>query len=97
MIATNDQKVFRVFAPDGSVWKCERNGVSPRMLWKLLANDLIEDEPQTAIITAVPTTIRMRLSKVGRRAEGRNTPEQGRPRLQCSNSMEEFATLPLLC
>ncbi|MGY4366816.1 hypothetical protein ACVW1A_002881 [Bradyrhizobium sp. LB1.3] len=65
MIATNDQKVFRVFGPDGSVWKCERNGVSPRMLWKLLANDLIEDEPQTAIITAVPTTIRMRLSKVG--------------------------------
>ncbi|MGY4368824.1 hypothetical protein ACVW1A_004889 [Bradyrhizobium sp. LB1.3] len=51
MIATNDQKVFRVFGPDGSVWKCERNGVSPRMLWKLLANDLIEDEPQTAIFT----------------------------------------------
>jgi hypothetical protein len=45
MIATNDQKVFRVFGPDGSVWKCERNSVSPCMLRELLANDLIEDEP----------------------------------------------------
>ncbi|AMA59393.1 hypothetical protein BCCGELA001_26070 [Bradyrhizobium sp. CCGE-LA001] len=65
MIATNDQKVFRIYGPNGSAWKCERNGVSPRMLWKLLANELIEDEPQTAVTIAVPATIRMRLSKVG--------------------------------
>ena len=35
------------------------------MLWKLLANELIEDEPQTAVTTAASTTIRTRLSKVG--------------------------------
>jgi hypothetical protein len=65
MIATNDQKVFRTYGPNGSAWKCERNGVSPRMLWKLLAHELIEDEPQTAVTTDTPATIRMRLSKVG--------------------------------
>ena len=65
MIATNDQKVFRTYGPNGSAWKCERNGVSPRMLWKLLAHELIEDEPQTAVTTAASTTIRTRLSKVG--------------------------------
>jgi len=65
MIATNDQKVFRTYGPKGSAWKSERNGVSPRVLWKLLANELIEDEPQTAVTTAASTTIRTRLSKVG--------------------------------
>jgi hypothetical protein len=65
MIATNDQKVFRTYGPNGSTWKSERNGVSPRVLWKLLANELIEDEPQTAVATAASATIRMRLSKVG--------------------------------
>ncbi|WP_092258703.1 hypothetical protein [Bradyrhizobium sp. Rc3b] len=65
MIATNDQKVFRTYGPNGSAWKCERNGVSPRMLWKLLANELIEDEPQRTVTTAAPATIRMRLTKVG--------------------------------
>ncbi|QOZ71725.1 hypothetical protein WN72_39610 [Bradyrhizobium arachidis] len=65
MIATNDQKVFRTYGPNDSAWKCERNGVSPRVLWKLLLNELIEEEPQTAAPTAVPSTIRMRLSKVG--------------------------------
>ena len=65
MIATNDQKVFRTYGPNGSAWKSERNGVSPRVLWKLLANELIEDEPQTAVETAASATIRMRLTKVG--------------------------------
>ena len=65
MIATNDQKVFRTDGPNGSAWKSERNGVSPRVLWKLLANELIEDEPQTDVAMSASTTIRMRLSKVG--------------------------------
>src|SRR5690242_2165832 len=65
LIATNDQRVFRVYGPNGSVWKCERDGVSPRTLWWLLANDLIEDEPQTRVMTDTVTTIRMRLSTVG--------------------------------
>jgi hypothetical protein len=65
MIATNDQTVFRVDGPNGSVWKCERDRVSPRILWKLNANRLIEDEPQTAVTTSSLTTIRMRLSKAG--------------------------------
>lgn len=65
MIATNDQKVFRTYGPNGSAWKSERNGVSPRVLWKLLANELVEDEPQTAAAMDESTTVRMRLSKVG--------------------------------
>ncbi|MCK1410270.1 hypothetical protein [Bradyrhizobium sp. 76] len=65
MIATNDQKVFRTYGPNGSAWKSERNGVSPRVLWKLLANELVEDELQTAVATAESTTVRMRLSEVG--------------------------------
>lgn len=65
LIATNDQVVFRVYGPNGSVWKCERDGVSPRTLWWLLANDLIEDEPQTLVTTDTVTTIRMRLSTIG--------------------------------
>ncbi|UPJ44221.1 hypothetical protein IVB40_09415 [Bradyrhizobium sp. 40] len=65
MIATNDQKVFRTYGPNGSAWKSERNGVSPRVLWKLFANELVEDEPQTAVATAQSTTVRMRLSEVG--------------------------------
>jgi hypothetical protein len=65
MIAANDQKVFRTYGPNGSAWKSERNGVSPRVLWKLLANELVEDEPQTAVATAESTTVRMRLSKAG--------------------------------
>lgn len=65
MIATNDQKVFRTYGPTGSAWKSERNGVSPRVLWKLLANELVEDEPQTAVATDESTIVRMRLSKVG--------------------------------
>ncbi|CUT11105.1 hypothetical protein BF49_2185 [Bradyrhizobium sp.] len=65
MIATNDQKVFRTYGPDGSAWKSERNGVSPRVLWKLLANELIEDERETAVAMSASTTIRMRLSKAG--------------------------------
>jgi hypothetical protein len=65
MIATNDQKVFRTYGPNGSAWNSERNGVSPRVLWKLLASELIEDEPQTAVATAASATIRMRLSTVG--------------------------------
>jgi len=32
MIATNDQKVFRTYGPNGSTWKSERNGVSPRVV-----------------------------------------------------------------
>lgn len=65
MITINDQKVFRAHGPNGSVWKCERDGVSPRTLWKLFANGLIEDEPQTTVRTTFHTAVRMRLSKVG--------------------------------
>lgn len=65
MVATNDQQVFRVYGPNGSVWKCERDRVSPRILWKLVANQLIEDEPQTAVTASSLTIVRMRLSKAG--------------------------------
>lgn len=65
MIAINDQVVFRAHGPNGSVWICNRDGVSPRTLWWLLANDLVEDEPQTRVTTDTVTTIRMRLSTVG--------------------------------
>jgi hypothetical protein len=65
MVATNDQKVFRVYGPNGSVWKCERELVSARILWKLLASRLIEDEPNTTVTASPLTTIRMRLSKTG--------------------------------
>lgn len=31
-LLTNDQKVFRTYGPNGSAWKCERNGVSAHAL-----------------------------------------------------------------
>ncbi|OPY99150.1 hypothetical protein A5906_25765 [Bradyrhizobium sacchari] len=65
MVATNDQKVFRVSGPNGSFWKCERDRVSARILCKLIANRLIEEEPNTAVTTSALTTIRMRVSKAG--------------------------------
>ena len=65
MVAVNDQKVFRIYGPNGTVWKCERDLVSPRILWKLITYSLIEDEPQTAVTDAHLTTVRMRLSKAG--------------------------------
>lgn len=65
MIAINDQKVFFIHGPNGSVWKCERDGVSPRTLWNLLAKRLMEDEPQTTVKERSLTTVRMRLSKAG--------------------------------
>jgi len=65
MVATNDQKVFRVYGPNGSAWKCERELVSTRILWKLLANRLIEDEPDTTVTASSLVTTRMRLSKAG--------------------------------
>ncbi|MET4273317.1 MULTISPECIES: hypothetical protein [unclassified Bradyrhizobium] len=65
MVAVNDQKVFRIYGPNGTLWKCERDLVSPRTLWKLITYSLIEDEPQTAITEAPLTTVRMRLSQAG--------------------------------
>jgi hypothetical protein len=65
MIATNDQKVFRAHGRNGSVWMCERDRVSPRTLWWMLSNNLIEDEPQTSVTGNAVTTIRMRLSTAG--------------------------------
>jgi len=65
MVATNDQKVFRVYGPNGSAWKCERELVSTRILWKLLTNRLIEDEPDTTVSASSAMTTRMRLSKAG--------------------------------
>lgn len=64
MVATNDQKVFRAYGPNGSVWRCER-GVSRRVLWWLLAHKVIEDEPLTTAKELSLTITRMRLSKVG--------------------------------
>jgi len=65
MIATNDQKIFRTYGPSGSIFKCEGEKVSPRIICKLIANHLIEDEPQTAVTASSLTTVRMRLSKAG--------------------------------
>ena len=65
MVAVHDQKVFRIYGPNGSVWKCERDLVSPRILWKLTTHSLIEDEPHTAVADAPLTTVRMRLSQAG--------------------------------
>lgn len=65
MLAVNDQKVFRIYGPNGTVWKCERDLVSPRILWKLITHSLIEDEPHTAVTDAPLTTVRMRLSQAG--------------------------------
>lgn len=42
MVAVNEQKVFRIYGPNGTVWKCERDLVSPRILWKLITYSLIE-------------------------------------------------------
>ncbi|GMO24651.1 hypothetical protein [Bradyrhizobium ottawaense] len=65
MLAVNDQKVFRIYGPNGSVWKCERDRISPRILWKLITYRLIEDEPETAFVESPLTTVRMRLSQAG--------------------------------
>lgn len=65
LVAVNDQKVFRIYGPNRTVWKCERHFVSPRILWKLITYRLIEDEPQTAVTEAPLTTVRMRLSQAG--------------------------------
>ena len=64
MIATNDQKVFALMGRTAALGRASAMA-SRRACWKLLANELIEDEPQTAVTTAASTTIRTRLSKVG--------------------------------